>query len=758
MLRSHICNIGQLLELSPNELENIPNLGKSSAKEIASFIHFQLKENKKQYCAFIENGGEPVLSNDDIEQLLLDMYNGADFYGFSFKEFRERIPESVSDEELKKAVSEMLRSGFIEYVDFRCYKVYPKFCELVKDKSGFSMLTGSEYDILLGRFAGKTLQELADERDLTRERIRQVLLKIFRKIVNYAIANNIVFDEDYYRYLYENYSIDRAAWKNELGCSEQICSYLDMCYKKGKNTDLNDALRDNNVTVNLKYRLQKVIDRNKIRIGNLKIDRKRKELVSFILKKYCHNDISFDDFVKLYNDMMKKYNVPFDESIYITDNSLKTQANIISRREDVLWKYGGTIRYYDRSEYDYTLLLDTLDLSRYKNTERSTYKWIMDYPDLMKEYDIRDQYELHIILKAVVDRDTVHDIDFSRQPIIRFGTFDREKELKELLAEVSPIDTDSLVKVIQERYGYSEAMVRVNCLGSLSEFFNNGIYTSAFKWLSNEQISSLKLLLTEDYYSIDEITAIYSEAFPNESPDDINPLTLKQLGFTVNNRYVIQNFPSADKYFRYILGKDDISDISALRKKYSEAYNTFSAILKRMLTEYEIFYFEPDQTINIRRLEKLGITKNTIVDFCDSVAGFVGNNDYFNIHSLRLRGFEHKLDDLGMDEYFYDSILTADSRFAWGQMFNKTILRKTSEKATIVRSEVITAIIKDKTVISCGEITNTLRTMYGIVLDRDHWYLFDKAVEICGMYFDRTMEKIYKDKSYYYEDIEKEDY
>lgn len=756
LLRNEINNVGDLLKLSYDDLKDLHNLGNKSLEEIHKFIKLQLKENKGEYCRFIRNGGEIDHKKEDIEKMLLDMYKTADFYGFSFKEFREHIPDCVSDESLKSIISGMLRAGVLEYVDYRCYKIYPKFSEFIKCKNDSSLISDKQYDMLVKRIEGKSLQEIADEMQITRERVRQLTQKTYHTI-NRAIARNQAFDEDYYKYLFEHYSIDHDAWINQLGCSEQTYSYLKICCEKGKNKDLREALNDNNVTVNLKYRIQKILDKNLVRIGNEKIARTRKDLISFVLKTYCRDDISFDDFVTLYNNVLDKYNIPYDKALYIENKSAKSQTNSISRRQDVLWKQGGIIRYYNMSDYDYTLLLDTLELSQYKNTECSTYMWIKKYPEIMKQYDIRDQYELHIILKAIVDRNVVNDIDFSRQPIIRFGSFDREKEMKDLLAEISPVKTDSLINEIQLRFGYSDTMIRSNCLPMLSEFYDNGVYTSKFKRLSDEQSKVLKSLLTENYYTIDELKALYVQAFPGNSPNDINPLTLKQLGLTVNNRYALQNFSSADQYFRYILGKDDITDVSALKKKYSEAYNTFSAVLNRMLSEYEIFYFERNQIINIRKLNKLGITKDIIRKFCDSVADRVEEGEYFNITYLRLKGFENRLDELGLDDYFYDSILSVDGRFACGQVFGKIILLKTKETQTVLTNDFLMSLIKNKTKIEYGDIVRSLKTLYGMNMEKKYWHKLDKAVEDCGMYFDHTMEKIYKDKSYYYEDIEKEE-
>lgn len=62
------------------------------------------------------------------------------------------------------------------------------------------------------------------------------------------------------------------------------------------------------------------------------------------------------------------------------------------------------MRYYDIDSRDYKELLDTLALDRFSNTEISTLKFFNDFPELMNKYDIRDQYELHNLLKKYVIR------------------------------------------------------------------------------------------------------------------------------------------------------------------------------------------------------------------------------------------------------------------------------------------------------------------------------------------------------------------
>ena len=85
-----------------------------------------------------------------------------------------------------------------------------------------------------------------------------------------------------------------------------------------------------------------------------------------------------------------------EESLKIVDRSYE---NRIRDDMNVLWKPKKKFRYYNISGYDFSDFLETLNLSQYKNEEYSSLKFFKMYPDLMKMYDIRDEYELHNLLK-----------------------------------------------------------------------------------------------------------------------------------------------------------------------------------------------------------------------------------------------------------------------------------------------------------------------------------------------------------------------
>jgi hypothetical protein len=88
----------------------------------------------------------------------------------------------------------------------------------------------------------------------------------------------------------------------------------------------------------------------------------------------------------------------------------RTRGNRLADSTLCLWKQGEKLRYYDIVGQDYTELFETINLSQFSNIEISTLKFFEDFPELMEKYDIRDQYELHNLLKKIIDVKDYNDI------------------------------------------------------------------------------------------------------------------------------------------------------------------------------------------------------------------------------------------------------------------------------------------------------------------------------------------------------------
>lgn len=750
LLQANISELAQLLEKYPGNIMSLPNVGARSANEINKLVEEQLEQHRDRYIAFIIKGGIEIFDIIEIRRLILDIYEDAHFYGFSFEEYREKLPENISDEDIRSAVNSLLEDGSLEYADFRYYRVYPKFYDYALSTPN-TLVKDNHLKILKARLDGQTLQEIADDAGFTRPNIRNIVLYAVQKIIIRRAFP--CFDDDRYKYLFENYHLPLEAWLKYLNCSQHTFIYLSIRYKEGENPSVEEALHDKNISVNQKLCLQNYLDRNKICIDGNMIDKDRDMIEDYLLKTYCRDELTFDEFYELYNNTLDKAGVSADDDIRYTPKMIKYLIGKIASRQHVLWKYGQKIRYYNIDSYDFSELLDTLWLAQYKNIKLSTYKWIVEYPELMEKYDIRDQYELHTILKKIIDTDDYPNIKFSRQPMIKFGECERFDMIKNVIDELSPVDTNTLIKELRQRFGYSEEFIRANCLSACSSLCQNGIYTADTKPYADSTLTSFASALTEDFYSFGQLKDIYKSMYPEKDPEVINPLSLKLIGFSVNNGYAIRNFRSADEYFRYILTKDDITDIKALRQKHASGYKTLSVVLHNLCCDYELIYLKPGQTLNIRHLIKLGFDKTHIRDYCDKAIEYIKDNEFYSVKYLRQLGFAHELDSITLDDYFYNSLLSMDNRLIPMRISGTIVLRLRTERRAVSRRDFILSLICDQVSISIKDVMKKGYQIYGVNIT-DKYLIINTAAD-SGMYYDSTTKKLYRDKSYYYKELEK---
>lgn len=123
---------------------------------------------------------------------------------------------------------------------------------------------------ILRRLHGETLVVIAEANNMTRERVRQIVNKGVSRVTKYyQRCGTKAFDEDYYRYFYENYSIDNAVAAQWLGISESTLNYFDMRNIKRGTKDISRALEDQQgLDVGLRLKIKNYLNRNKIFVDN----------------------------------------------------------------------------------------------------------------------------------------------------------------------------------------------------------------------------------------------------------------------------------------------------------------------------------------------------------------------------------------------------------------------------------------------------------------------------------------------------------
>lgn len=595
------------------------------------------------------------------------------------------------------------------------------------------------FDILVKRLSGATLDELGCEYSLQRERIRQITTKILK-------LHPRVW-EDRYAKVFSTYNISEKNFCSAFKESQACYSYLNMIYGRGQ-CDIDELHDDARFPLWIRQIGERIRLRSYVELDGRLIHRDRDSLLNHLIQKYAVNDITYGEFKALYNTMLDNLDLSEDSKLTLAEHNFESK---LALSHHLLWKRGQKFRYYDIDSYEYGDFLEQLRLIQYQNTEISTLKIFRDTPELMKEYDIRDEYELHNLLKKICTQVDYPDLVFSRMPTIQFGNINRDAQVSELLFNTAPIAREEFAALYEEEYGVKQQTVLANYVNHIACYLQDDVYRVDVEALSEEMLEILCKRLHSPFYLISDIVGIYKEIFPDDTQPRINRYTLNQLGFHVYTNYVIsKQYNSAVEYFHEVLTSSDLVDLG----QYTSELTTLPAFTAEMYKErecYEIVEFQPQRYISIRRLNENGVDKSDIGDYCDKVAEFVSDGTYFTIRSLQDEGFAHMLDSLGFGDWFYASLLAEDkSRFSYRRLGSTRLFRKGYLEVTITGLIEDILYSQDDLTIDIEDLRDILWEIYGI---KESINKLAEIVRASSMYYDGITSKVYAEYDVYFDQI-----
>ncbi len=742
-----------LIGMTRKELEAIPNMGAQSVESVWKAIDAYIEEHKASLEAILDNKAVSLsLPAARVREALLRLYQGREFYGFSIVEFRTLLAGVglIEEETLKAVIGQLIADGELEYVDYRCYRVYASFEEVL---ARCPRVSDRDRVYLMRRLQGDTLEAVGkDDGEKSRERVRQVVRNTVKKVRDWyrAETGNAVFDEEFYRPLYETYRLDKQDAETWMGISARVFRVLEaMNVRRGKKP-LDEAVEDRErLGLGLRLKIKSYLHRNKVFLDGEWIDRKRGELERVVMRRFFTEVTPYEEYFDRFNACLRTLGLPPDEKLDYAPKAYVSRRNRLAEARFLLWSYGEKLRYYDIDGRDYRELFEGLGLEALENIELSTAKLFREHPELMEAYDLRDHYELHNLLRKTVPAGSFHDFRCAHSPYILFGTFDRSAALRELLTECAPITTNELLAVMQEEYGYDPGVG--SCyLEALSEYYHQGVYRVDRKEMPAEQFEQMRTLLREDFYWIDEIRRLYTATFPQGDPETVNSFNLKRMGFQVLSRYVLQRFDTLDAFFEDLLTREELYDIRVYRQRFQGLQTYYQKVLE-LKRRYAIVEYDPHRMITASRLSRHGLTEEAMRAFVDEVAAFVPDNTYFTLPSLRADGFTFDIDAYGFSDWFYASLLAADPRFCYGKMDGLMLLWK--GQRTVSRQDFVASIVRLHGAVDVYDLLSELTTYYGCSFEgRGDMVWF--AIE-GGVYYDRVIDRLYGSETLYRQELER---
>jgi len=650
----------------------------------------------------------------------------------------EKLPQHLNNTTiLEEILLELETISAVELGEVMIYRQYPSIMEFAAHIENDRIR-----EVIQGKIEGKTLQEIGEQCGVTRERVRQLMQK--------GLCKKPYLREDKYAYLYDHYDFSLENFVLAYDEPQETYNYLEMIstQTRAKRKSIEDLLTDTAIPIELRRKAEKAIYKQYVAIDGVRVRKQRPALVKHYIKTYCRELTTYDDFFQKYHEWLNAIGLGDNIALILESRSYENKLNLCNY---VLWNQWRSFRYYNIPEQDFEDLLSTLNLEQFEDTEFSTLKLFRDYPLLMEQYDIHDEYELHNLLKKIWVSEN-ESVKFKKMPTIEVGFANTYNQVLTLLLQYAPITAEDLANRYEEEYGVKALTVRGNYLRALDHYFYKGVYSIDYAALPSIQFARMQMVLDRDFYTIQDVKRLYKREFPNSDESLLNPYTLKTLGFHVYpgySGYIVKNtFSGATDYFHTILTQDDIVDMRA----YGTAIRniaTYDSEHRRLRNAYEIIEFSPLQYISIRRLNEAGVTKEHLRAYCDAVAKYYEKGEYFTTTSMRNSGFVHDLDDLGFEEWFYSSILFEDrDNFSAQRIGGTRLFLRGKPNGNL--ADMLVWLLDKYQKIDFYDLLDMLENQYGIFLPKE------KVVEIISdteLYYDAIMETVYIDYDTYFEEI-----
>ena len=585
-----------------------------------------------------------------------------------------------------KALNRLIDKGYIEVSLFGIKKQPLNLDEFIfslpKDKNSF---------ILIDYLNGLDLDKIQEKYEVSRQNAKQIITK-------YPLP--YVVEEDYLD-LYNTYSFTMDEFCKIFGTDSRVYRYIELINKKPRgNRRIIEMLEDPRVSPQTKIRVQNTIGKYAFIHGKSVLKN-----VSDIFNSFSATIINPMELEEITTEFKKYWFSLFHEELVtsiLISNLVTESMKLISSKDGY--------RYYDISSMDIDVFYNNIKLIRYGDVEIST-KYIYDTNlEVMKSFDILDEYELYSILRKTNNRSVM---EFSRKPIINLNGGNRNNQIKTLLFELSPVTLADFKKEYSNIFGVNEKSFSNYVTKTFSPYYQNQTFTIPLPELSDNIVSQYKNILVNNFYFVSDIALLANKNNILFYDYFLNKANINKFGFDLYGNYILKSGLSLDEYFNSIIVNNEL-DLSFLDSRLMTIL-PFNKLVSDKCNNLELFEYSNNIYYTSKKLNDMGITKNLLLDFINSINEFVYEDDIFTIDSLINKGFTHKLLEFNLPKLFYSSVLKTSNNFIYKRnLFLNEYIFRTSKANSLSFINLIEQIIEPKYYMYLEDIIKDLNKLYGI--------------------------------------------
>lgn len=664
-----------------NQIENV------EISEITKYDYIYLLENDSQI-------------NNCVKNYFYNFFSAQSPF-IDEEEFREKIDRDFNNETFKSALFDMFkyRSNIAVIENYYVLK-RDDLHEYVSN-----LENGVKTQILIDRLNGLTLQEIGDKNALTRERVRQITVKLISKFP--------LFQEDYYASIFQYFRFSKELFYNVFPKEDRwTFEYLCMRYKKGTNEINRESF--NGYRGVYSYAIKNYIDKGES--VKWKKGLTRQKIAWRVLIKHSGEYFSRESFAKAYNAFLEENSL--DKSKYSFNEY--SVNNVFRYSEHVVFNKDGDFRYY---ENDASTLWGLLDMRRYRDSVISSELIFRDYYEVMQEYDIRNGYELFCLLKNTVDfspenSDIKRLIKFRRIPVMIIGEGDEEKQIIKFVKELSPIEYWTFYEAYEERYGLRKESAIANLGAYIEKYHVKGEYVTNLPYLSaKDEIKLIRKIGEKPIWSIDELERIFDEECTTSDKDALNITTMYNLGYTLNAGYAYsRKYANVTECFEKCFFSKELVDLNEISQDIVRLH-MFKNYIYSIRMNLDYFDIAPKLYASISFLEReYGLNVEKIKAIQRKASCFYMEK-YFNGESLwdRLKD-DSDVKLLKDNKWLCTSILRQQDGVFSLPVANAVIL--SLERDELSLAKICMWIVDREGKMTLERLTDRLNTMFGSEIDK----------------------------------------
>lgn len=565
-------------------------------------------EATSAYQKLVENNFN-IKKVDDYSIYLLEILKEeAQLQSITYEELLAKLKELTYPlEELDKDLAHLSNKAKIIIVDNKLTYNSPSILDFVQT------LDEKKQYILHSRYEGNTLQEIALNLSITRERIRQIIETIYSKMP--------IVKEDKYQYIYKKYELSEKEFTTIFEEPKSTYYYLFDKYEKG-HYDFLDIENEPFVDEEMLKRIKSL--KNIICINDTYIECDRTGITKYYMKNYLTGEITIPELLKRMNNYLaqefSKYNIePYD-----SEHNIET---LLSRKNWCVFGRNKKVRYYEMnllSENDLTNLENILDV---EYGLYSSLYFFENNKDLMSELDIRNEQELHNILRNLISNPKV---SYLRMPNILIGYTDKKDFFLDKIFELSPISQQDFLNIMRTQYGHREDTLLSYLNLEFGDYLTNNEIISKNIELKESEMNLLKTHLTKTIYSKNEFKDILLSLNLENTNQFLTNINLKKIDYKISGKYILkrscQNLEQA--IYNGIL-KGEITH------SFLNISSTSWATIYKMEKEYKVIEIN-NKYYPFENIYNTGITRTDIDVLLDLVTSkFSRNNIYFTVKNIR---------------------------------------------------------------------------------------------------------------------------